>query len=591
MKKKYKLIILFVGIFFVISLVIGVSYAMWVFSVSQSDSNIVITDCFEITYTDSDAINITNTIPLTDKEARELTPYQFTITNVCNSIMKYNVNIETLNESTMDLDAVAVKLDNKAKKVLGTIGNNDSSEIVNTSNASSSKTIFSDYLKAGESKTHNLRLWIDEDATLEQSANKNYSSKIVVNTSLATNYSEATLISGPLFNKAIKQLAGDEPTQNELDNYNNFINGTNYNPDDYPADYNIYNYIVRDENIKNVTFSSNAPSNNVNTVVVSTNDSDTNVLAWFDTDTIYLYSNANKIYLNENSAYYFNRLRSVENIDLSKFDTSKSTNMRSMFQSLGVISTLDLSNFDTSNVTDMSYMFTAPKLTSLDLSSFDTSKVTNMSNMFQSCLILPSLDLSNFDTSNVTNMSNMFQDMNSLIELDVSSFDTSKVTDMSYMFNYLSKLPRLDLSNFDTSNVTDMQYMFSSLSILKELNVSSFDTSKVTDMSYMFANLYLIPTLDVSSFDTRNATNMNYMFASVQTVKTIYVGDNWSTSQLPSTQSVSASAWTLVGAQGTKVSSGFNKEYQRIDCAPTSPGYFTYKGPLGDTAAYCATLN
>ena len=82
MKKKYKLILLFVGIFFVISLMIGGSYALWVFSVSQSGSNVVISDCFEITYTDSDAINLTNAIPLTDKEARELTPYQFNEDNL-----------------------------------------------------------------------------------------------------------------------------------------------------------------------------------------------------------------------------------------------------------------------------------------------------------------------------------------------------------------------------------------------------------------------------------------------------------------------------------------------------------------------------
>ncbi|UKI58313.1 MAG: DUF285 domain-containing protein [Clostridium sp.] len=48
----------------------------------------------------------------------------------------------------------------------------------------------------------------------------------------------------------------------------------------------------------------------------------------------------------------------------------------------------------------------------LDLSSFNTSKVTNMESMFYSLLYRNdssiALDLSNFDTSNVTNMSGMF---------------------------------------------------------------------------------------------------------------------------------------------------------------------------------------
>ena len=46
--------------------------------------------------------------------------------------------------------------------------------------------------------------------------------------------------------------------------------------------------------------------------------------------------------------------------------------------------------------------------TSLDLSTFDTSKVTNMSSMFYYCSSLTSLDVSSFDISKVTNFSNMF---------------------------------------------------------------------------------------------------------------------------------------------------------------------------------------
>lgn len=53
-------------------------------------------------------------------------------------------------------------------------------------------------------------------------------------------------------------------------------------------------------------------------------------------------------------------------------------------------------------------------LTSLDLSNFDTTKVTNMTSMFEYSPKLTSLDLSNFDTSNVTSMSKMFADCSSL---------------------------------------------------------------------------------------------------------------------------------------------------------------------------------
>ncbi len=48
------------------------------------------------------------------------------------------------------------------------------------------------------------------------------------------------------------------------------------------------------------------------------------------------------------------------------------------------------------------------KLTNLDVSKWDTSKVTNMEIMFGECSNLIELDLSNWNTSKVTNMDGMF---------------------------------------------------------------------------------------------------------------------------------------------------------------------------------------
>ncbi|MCD8085766.1 MAG: BspA family leucine-rich repeat surface protein, partial [Clostridiales bacterium] len=83
-------------------------------------------------------------------------------------------------------------------------------------------------------------------------------------------------------------------------------------------------------------------------------------------------------------------------------------------------------NFDTSRVTDMSSMFdSCIALTSLDLSGFDTSSVTDMSFMFNGCSVLTSLNLSGFNTSCVTSMDAMFQNCTALSSLNLSGFDTS----------------------------------------------------------------------------------------------------------------------------------------------------------------------
>ena len=157
---------------------------------------------------------------------------------------------------------------------------------------------------------------------------------------------------------------------------------------------------------------------------------------------------------------------------------------------------LDLSSFNTSNVISMDSMFSyCLSLTSLDLSSFNTLNVTNMSSMFQSCSNLINLDLSSFNTSNVTDMYAMFDNCSSLISLNLSSFNTLNVTNMSSMFRNCSSLTNVNLSSFNTSNVTEMSFMFSSCSKLQtQINIMN---ANVTDYAQMFSNATTDPNAKI----------------------------------------------------------------------------------------------
>ena len=153
-------------------------------------------------------------------------------------------------------------------------------------------------------------------------------------------------------------------------------------------------------------------------------------------------------------------------------NTSKVTNMDTMFYGCSGLTSLDLRYFNTSNVTDMNYMFyNCNSLTSLDLSSFDTSKVNSMISMFDKCSSLTSLDLRYFNTSNVTDMDSMFYDCSSLTSLYLRNFNTSKVNSMDRMFYGCSKLETLDLSGWNTSNVTSMGNMFDGCTSLTSIRM------------------------------------------------------------------------------------------------------------------------
>ena len=260
--------------------------------------------------------------------------------------------------------------------------------------------------------------------------------------------------------------------------------------------------------------------------------SDYEVKIWFvpSENTVYYWTEADKITLSKDSSFMFDRMPKLQTIDLSGFDTSEAENMARMFSNSPELKSLDFSGFNTGKVKDFTYTFyDAKNIESLDLSMFDTSSATTMYGMFNGMTALKNLNISSFNTRNVTEMQEMFQYNSSLTSLDLSRFDTRKVTSMKSMFYNLSNVTSLDLSSFDTRNVKQMDNMFQGVSKVPTLRLNNFNTEKVENMSGMFAYMDELEDLDVSSFDTRKVTNMYGMFSGVKKLRSINVS-NFNTS-------------------------------------------------------------
>ena len=216
----------------------------------------------------------------------------------------------------------------------------------------------------------------------------------------------------------------------------------------------------------------------------------------------------------EDVSRWFQGLANLEQVDISKLDTSKVKDAVEMFSGCLSLESLELSRFDTANLENAAGMFyQCSSLEFLDLSKFDTSKVTHMGSMFSGCSSLTSLDLSKFDTSKVTHMGSMFEDCSSLRSLSFPrGFNTGAVTSMDFMFYGCSALESIDLSGFDTSRVTNMSKMLGECSSLKSIRFpASFVTGRVTDVGSMFFLCSSLEFLDLSSFDISRGTNMDYM--------------------------------------------------------------------------------
>ena len=289
------------------------------------------------------------------------------------------------------------------------------------------------------------------------------------------------------------------------------------------------------------------------------------------------YLNTSKV---TNMRSMFNGCESLTSLDLSHFNTENVTNMYSMFNGCKGLQSLDLRNFNTANVTDMGEMFhSCEGLTSLNVSRFNTKNVVGMAYMFARCKGLQSLDVSNFNTSNVTNMHGMFFYCKALTSLNVDNFNTENVTDMGSMFKYCSGLQYLDASKLNTTKVTNMNGMFSECLNMLVIDLSGFNTTKVTNMEYMFSNCWALTSLDLCSFNTYNVEDASCMFMCCYALQRIYVSERWTNRIMsPKSDKLFFQCESLVGGQGTAYNkNNIGVNYAQIDGGPENPGYLTYK--------------
>ena len=184
MSKNKKIILIILSVFIVLSLFLGISYAYYIKSHSQENSNIVKTKCLNFSITnEKNDIKLDEQYPIPDSEGRKLTPYQFTITNTCEQFISYNVNLESLEATTMDSSAVKVMINNEAPVNLSTL----ESTSISIGTSKDSKILATGSLGSNDSVDYALRLWMDYGTTVDTSSmNKVFESKIVVTATVGT---------------------------------------------------------------------------------------------------------------------------------------------------------------------------------------------------------------------------------------------------------------------------------------------------------------------------------------------------------------------------------------------------------------------
>ena len=204
--------------------------------------------------------------------------------------------------------------------------------------------------------------------------------------------------------------------------------------------------------------------------------------------------------------------------DITQWDTSSVTDMRSMFSNTTFFNQ-DINQWDTSSVTDMAYMFNGTNFRTY-IGDWDTSSVTDMRSMFQHA--------SNFnenidtkivnegtpdeyvawDTSSVTDIARMFE--NTPFNQNIGGWDVSSVTQMNHMFQNASSFNNAgsdDIKDWDTGNVERFGYMFRDSNFNQP--IGDWDVSSATGTAFgssmisMFENTPF--NQDIGDWDVSNS--------------------------------------------------------------------------------------
>ena len=207
-------------------------------------------------------------------------------------------------------------------------------------------------------------------------------------------------------------------------------------------------------------------------------------------------------------AYYFYRLSNIDTFEnLDRLDTKDVTSLYGTFSYCSSIEDLDLSSWNTSKVTNIStFVMNCSSLKTLNLSNWDFSVLNSTGGALSGCTALKTLDLSNtklpVDTYNAGLCLgwHMSGSSCSLDEVIVTSIDLSQTTSL-YGFLSIPAKKVTGLTTWDVSNVVSISSLFNGNSLIENVDISGWDLRNMRNTygSAIFSGCANLKTLNMSN--------------------------------------------------------------------------------------------
>ena len=109
--KNKKVVYTIIGIVSVLLVALAVTYAYWLVTKTQTGENEITAGCLDISISgEKNDIELTNQFPMSDEDGMKLVPYEFTVTNNCNTSVDYQVALEAMGKEEDSVISSAIKV-------------------------------------------------------------------------------------------------------------------------------------------------------------------------------------------------------------------------------------------------------------------------------------------------------------------------------------------------------------------------------------------------------------------------------------------------------------------------------------------------
>lgn len=173
MKKKYIVSLLIIALLLVATLSVGTGYGVWLSSKQVEETNTKNIECFKIYFDNDGIIELSKIKPVVNSDGEETSPYTVTITNTCAEKKEVQIRLNTINDTTIDINALIIKTSGNITQSSILYKNLETTKTTEEE-IISSKLIGKASVEPNETIRTNIRLWFDEKKVPNVNDSNNY---------------------------------------------------------------------------------------------------------------------------------------------------------------------------------------------------------------------------------------------------------------------------------------------------------------------------------------------------------------------------------------------------------------------------------